>query len=216
MPNSTLLRWQPVWPPRDEARVCCIFHISSERYDQLVHDVCRQNLHVVFAIDRAGLVGADGETHQGVFDIAYLRHLPNMTILMPKDENELQHMLYTAVYHDGPIAVRYPRGNGYGIEMDSELKKIDIGKWEVVRDGKELTILSFGTMLLLQKKRQLFLQRKILMCVLLMHVPLNRLMPDILQELYEEKGAVLTLEEAALQGSFGSAVLEHYHDLNPA
>ncbi|WP_252311729.1 1-deoxy-D-xylulose-5-phosphate synthase [Sinobaca sp. H24] len=183
-------------------------------YDQLVHDVCRQNLHVVFAIDRAGLVGADGETHQGVFDIAYLRHLPNMTILMPKDENELQHMLYTAVYHDGPIAVRYPRGNGYGIEMDNELKKIDIGKWEVVRDGKELTILSFGTMLPIAEEAAAILAEENIDVRIVNARSAKPLDADILQELYEEKGAVLTLEEAALQGSFGSAVLEHYHDLN--
>lgn len=183
-------------------------------YDQLVHDVCRQNLHVVFAIDRAGLVGADGETHQGVFDIAYLRHLPNMTILMPKDENELQHMLYTAVYHDGPIAVRYPRGNGYGIEMDNELKKVDIGKWEVVRDGRELTILSFGTMLPIAEEAAAILAEENIDVRIVNARSAKPLDADILQELYEEKGAVLTLEEAALQGSFGSAVLEHYHDLN--
>ncbi len=93
-------------------------------YDQMVHDVCRQNLNVAFGIDRAGLVGADGETHQGVFDIAFLRHLPNMVLMMPKDENECQHMVNTAIeYEDGPIALRFPRGNGLGVEMDSTLKK---------------------------------------------------------------------------------------------
>lgn len=116
-------------------------------YDQLVHDVCRQNLNVLFAIDRAGLVGADGETHQGVFDIAYMRSLPNMTIMMPKDENELQHMLYTALqYNDGPIAVRYPRGNGEGVELDTEYKQLPIGKAEILRPGSHVAILAFGNM----------------------------------------------------------------------
>ncbi|TXK89029.1 1-deoxy-D-xylulose-5-phosphate synthase, partial [Parageobacillus sp. SY1] len=115
-------------------------------YDQVVHDVCRQNLNVFFAIDRAGLVGADGETHQGVFDIAFLRHVPNLVIMMPKDENEGQHMVYTAIqYDDGPIALRFPRGNGLGVKLDEELKKIPIGTWEVLREGRDLAILTFGT-----------------------------------------------------------------------
>ena len=130
-------------------------------YDQVVHDICRQNLNVFFAIDRAGLVGADGETHQGVFDIAYLRHIPNMVILQAKDENELQHMVHTAVkYDDGPIAVRYPRGNGYGVKMDEQLMEIPIGKWEVLQDGRDICILTFGTMIpvALEAAKQLSLQ----------------------------------------------------------
>ncbi|MFP3488445.1 1-deoxy-D-xylulose-5-phosphate synthase, partial [Staphylococcus sp. SIMBA_130] len=114
-------------------------------YDQLVHDVCRQNLNVFLAIDRSGLVGADGETHQGVFDISFLRHLPNMVLMMAKDENELQHMVYTSLkYNQGPIAVRYPRGNGIGTKMDQELKEIQIGSWEVIREGTDIALLSFG------------------------------------------------------------------------
>ena len=98
----------------------------------------RQNLNVFIGIDRAGLVGADGETHQGVFDIAFLRHMPNMVIMMPKDENEGQHMVNTAIeYDDGPIALRFPRGNGYGVPMDEELKAIPIGTWEVLREGTD-------------------------------------------------------------------------------
>src|SRR5690606_35982800 len=108
--------------------------------------ICRQKLNVFIGIDRAGLVGADGETHQGVFDIAFLRSLPNMVLMMPKDENEGQHMVNTAVkYDDGPIAIRYPRGNGYGIQMDSELQTIPIGKWEVIKQGHDVAILTFGT-----------------------------------------------------------------------
>ena len=115
-------------------------------YDQVVHDICRQNLNVFFGIDRAGLVGADGETHHGVFDIAFLRHLPNMVIMMPKDENEGQHMVYTAIkYDDGPIAMRFPRGNGLGVPMDETLKAIPIGSWEVLKEGRDVAILTFGT-----------------------------------------------------------------------
>ncbi|SDH51431.1 1-deoxy-D-xylulose-5-phosphate synthase [Alteribacillus persepolensis] len=182
-------------------------------YDQLVHDVCRQNLNVFFAIDRAGLVGADGETHQGVFDIAYLRHLPNMKILMPKDENELQHMVYTAVQYDnGPIAVRYPRGNGLGVEMDKELKKMEIGKWEVLRDGKDATILSFSTMLPIAIEAAEALAEKNIDVRVVNARSAKPLDEGLLEELQEEGAPILTLEEAALKGSFGSAVLEHYHD----
>ena len=115
-------------------------------YDQVLHDICRQNLNVVIGIDRAGLVGADGETHQGVYDISFLRHMPNMVIMMPKDENEGQHMVKTAFdYSDGPIAIRYPRGNGLGVPMDENLKTIPIGTWEVLKEGTQAAILTFGT-----------------------------------------------------------------------
>ena len=115
-------------------------------YDQVVHDICRQNLNVFIGIDRAGLVGADGETHHGVFDIAFLRHLPNMVLMMPKDENEGQHMVYTAIkYDDGPIAMRFPRGNGLGVPMDETFKAIPIGTWEVLKEGRDAAILTFGT-----------------------------------------------------------------------
>ena len=118
--------------------VVAIYSTFLQRaYDQVIHDVCIQNLPVVFAMDRAGLVGDDGRTHQGVFDIAYLRCLPNMAIMAPKDENELRHMIDTAIAHEsGPIAVRYPRGNGFGVAMDAEPTPLPIGKGEVLRDGR--------------------------------------------------------------------------------
>lgn len=115
-------------------------------YDQVVHDICRQKANVFIGIDRAGLVGADGETHQGVFDIAFMRHIPNMVLMMPKDENEGQHMVHTALsYDEGPIAMRFPRGNGLGVKMDEQLKTIPIGTWEVLRPGNDAVILTFGT-----------------------------------------------------------------------
>src|SRR5205823_6214389 len=108
-------------------------------YDQVVHDVCVQNLPVAFALDRAGVVGDDGRTHHGVFDLAYLRTLPNVVLMAPRDENELQHQLYTAIrYIDarrGPIAVRYPRGAGLGVPLDEELRELPIGRGELLRDG---------------------------------------------------------------------------------
>ncbi len=115
-------------------------------YDQILHDVCRQKLNVVFGIDRAGLVGADGETHQGLFDISFLRSMPNMVLMMPKDENECQHMVYTAlVYNEGPIAIRYPRGNALGVTMDESLTTVPIGTWEIIKKGTDAVILTFGT-----------------------------------------------------------------------
>ncbi|MBU9724156.1 MULTISPECIES: 1-deoxy-D-xylulose-5-phosphate synthase [Bacillaceae] len=182
-------------------------------YDQVVHDVCRQNLNVFFAIDRSGLVGADGETHQGVFDIAYLRHLPNMKILMPKDENELQHMVYTAVQYDGgPIAVRYPRGNGYGVQMEETLREIPIGKWEVLRPGDDLTILTFGTMIPLAEEAAEKLAKDGIHVEVVNARSIKPLDEGMLQELAEKNQKIVTVEEAALQGGFGSAVLEYFHD----
>ncbi|MDV2685154.1 1-deoxy-D-xylulose-5-phosphate synthase [Alkalihalophilus lindianensis] len=182
-------------------------------YDQIVHDVCRQNLNVLFAIDRAGLVGADGETHQGVFDIAYLRHLPNMKILMPKDENELQHMIYTATqYNDGPIAVRYPRGNGYGIKMDETLKVLPIGKWETLHEGSEACILSFGTMLPVAQEAADQLASQGISIKLVNANSAKPLDEELLHEIAKANMPVLTLEEACVQGGFGSAVLEFFHD----
>ncbi|MCT8138708.1 1-deoxy-D-xylulose-5-phosphate synthase [Anaerobacillus sp. CMMVII] len=182
-------------------------------YDQVVHDICRQNLNVFFAIDRAGLVGADGETHQGVFDISFLRHIPNMTILSAKDENELQHMVYTATqYNDGPIAVRYPRGNGYGIKMDEELKQIPIGKWEVLREGNDLAILTFGTTVPMAEEAAEILAKEGISVKVINARCIKPLDEEMLLDLASKNYSILTIEEAALQGGFGSAVLEYYHD----
>lgn len=114
-------------------------------YDQLVHDVCRQKLNVVIGIDRAGLVGADGETHQGIFDISFLNSIPNMIITMPKDEEEARQLMDTAfAYDDGPFAIRYPRGNGPGKELSESSKLIPIGEWETIIQPVDAVILTFG------------------------------------------------------------------------
>ncbi len=182
-------------------------------YDQVVHDVCRQNLNVFIGIDRSGLVGADGETHQGVFDIAFLRHLPNMVLMMPKDENEGQHMVKTAIdYNDGPIALRYPRGNGLGVSMDKELHSIQIGTWEVLREGTDAVILTFGTtiQMALEAAENLEKQGRSIRVVNARFIkPMDELM---LNEIFSNQLPVLTIEEAVLQGGFGSAVLEYVHD----
>lgn len=186
-------------------------------YDQLVHDVCRQNLNVFFAIDRAGFVGADGETHHGVFDINFMRHVPNVTILMAKDENELQHMVYTAAQHNGPIAVRYPRGNGIGVPMDDELKKIPIGEWEVLMEGSDVALLSFGPILqeVLQAAKEL--KKMGIFARVINARSIKPLDESMLLKLGAEGVPIVTVEEAALQGGFGSAVLEFLsdHKFNP-
>ena len=125
--------------------VAAIYSTFMQRaYDQVVHDLCLQNLPVTLALDRAGLVGEDGPTHHGVFDIAYLRHVPNIIVMAPKDENELQHMVKTAVEHEGPTAIRYPRGTGIGVPMDQELKTLSMGKAELIRDGRDVAIIAIG------------------------------------------------------------------------
>jgi len=182
-------------------------------YDQVVHDVCRQNLNVFFAIDRAGLVGADGETHQGVFDIAFLRHVPNLVLMMPKDENEGQHMVYTALrYDDGPIAMRFPRGNGLGVPLDEELKEIPIGTWEVLRDGSDAVILTFGTTISMALEAAEQLARDGVSVKVVNARFLKPMDEAMLHELLESRLPILTIEEAVLQGGFGSSVLEFAHD----
>lgn len=180
-------------------------------YDQVVHDVCRQNLNVVFAIDRAGLVGDDGETHQGVYDIAYLRHIPNMVLMMPKDENELRHMIKTALdYEDGPIAVRYPRGNGLGVEMDSELTTIPIGTWETVTSGHHAAVLAVGPMVQLAEEAAAQLYKEGIQLEVINARFIKPLDEAMLLNLAQRDIPLITIEEGTAAGGFGSAVLEFY------
>ncbi len=182
-------------------------------YDQVLHDICRQNLNVFIGIDRAGLVGADGETHQGVFDISFLRHLPNMVIMMPKDENEGQHMVKTAVdYNDGPIAMRYPRGNGLGVKMDSKLQSIPIGSWEVLREGADAAILTFGTTIPLALQAADMLAKQGVYAEVVNARFIKPLDEEMLHRLVGRNLPIFTVEEAALQGGFGSSILEFMQD----
>jgi 1-deoxy-D-xylulose-5-phosphate synthase len=180
-------------------------------YDQVVHDICRQNLNVVFAIDRAGFVGPDGETHHGVYDIPFLRHVPNITLMMPKDENELRHMLFTALeYNDGPIAVRYPRIQGTGVEWNDELRLLPIGEWETVRDGGDAVVLAVGPMVAvaMEAANQLAAEGVDLRVVNARFIkPLDETM---LSFLAKEGLPITVIEEGAVQGGFGSAVLEWF------
>ncbi len=182
-------------------------------YDQVVHDICRPNLNVFIGIDRAGLVGADGETHQGVFDISFLRNLPNLVLMMPKDENEGQHMVNTAIkYDDGPIAMRFPRGNGLGVQLDEELKTIPIGSWEVLKEGKDAAILTFGTTIPMAMEAAATLEKQGVSVKVINARFIKPMDESMLHDVLKTNMPILTIEEAMLEGGFGSAVLEFAHD----
>lgn len=177
-------------------------------YDQIIHDTCIQNLPVVFAIDRSGIVGNDGETHQGTFDISFLRPIPNLTFMAPKDENELQHMLYTAVNLGSPAAIRYPRGDIYGVKIDQDLNKLEVGKAEVVKEGKDILIIAIGSRVYpsLEAARQLAeqgIEAEVINARFIK--PLDK---DLLVAKIKKFKKVVTVEEQVLNGGFGTAVLE--------
>jgi len=187
---------------------CAIYSTFLQRgYDQLVHDVCIQNLPVRFAIDRAGLVGADGATHAGAFDVAYLACLPNMVVMAAADEAELKHMVATCVtYSDGPIALRYPRGEGFGVEMPERGVALEIGKGRIVREGTRIAILSLGTRLEEAKKAAEDLDARGLSTTVAdarFAKPLDR---ALILDLADRHEVLLTIEEGSV-GGFGSHVL---------
>ena len=189
--------------------VAAIYSTFVQRaYDQVFHDICLQKLPVTLALDRAGLVGDDGPTHHGVFDLSYLRHLPELTVMAPKDENELRHMLKTAITSDRPMAMRYPRGAGYGVTMDQELVVLPIGKGELLESGEDVGIVAIGSTVYpaLEAARQLR-ERGIRATVINARFakPLDR---ALILEAALRTGNLVTVEENALQGGFGSAVLE--------
>ena len=189
--------------------VAAIYSTFLQRaYDQVVHDVCVQNADVTFALDRAGLVGADGATHQGLYDVAYLRALPNMIVMAPKDENELQHMLATAIGHPGPAAVRYPRGNGFGVPMDPDIKALPVGEAELLRDGDHAVIVALGTLAHAALEAANELAADGLPVAVLNARFVKPLDVQRIVALAKRCGAVVTVEEAAGMGGFGSAVLE--------
>jgi 1-deoxy-D-xylulose-5-phosphate synthase len=177
-------------------------------YDQVCHDVCLQNLPVTFAIDRGGVVGNDGPTHHGAFDLSYLRHLPNMTLMAPKDENELQHMLATAITLGSPAAVRYPRGNGYGVALDQTLKALPVGRAEILREGNAAAILALGTMVYPALDAAAALDAEGIALTVVNARFVKPLDEELIVALAEKHGVLVTIEENVLQGGFGSAVLE--------
>jgi 1-deoxy-D-xylulose-5-phosphate synthase len=178
-------------------------------YDQIIHDVCIQNLPVVFCLDRAGFAGDDGRTHHGVYDLSYLRCIPNMTIMAPKDENELRHMIATAVGHtDGPVAIRYPRGAGAGVPTTEPLMQLPIGRSEVVRTGQDLAILAVGSTVIAAERAADELALDHLGATVVNARFVKPLDEALILELARTLGAIVTVEENAAAGGFGSAVLE--------
>ena len=176
--------------------------------DQIIHDVCLQDLPVIFAIDRGGIVGEDGETHQGTFDISYLTLIPNLIVAAPKDENELQHLLYTAVKSDHPMAIRYPRGSGVGVELDTELHPIPIGKGEILRDGEDVAILAIGVMVAPAFEAARELASKGIESTVVNARFAKPLDSDLIIGLASRIKRIVTVEENALSGGFGSSVID--------
>ena len=196
--------------------VVAIYSTFMQRaFDQVIHDVCMQDLHVVFAMDRAGIVGEDGPTQHGVFDIAFMRLIPNMKVMAPKDENELRHMLYTALYMDGPVSLRYPRGKGVGVSLDNELHKLEIGKAELLSptslelaEQQDCAILAYGsTVAQAELAAQELAEEGINVAVVNARwaKPLDE---EMIVRLAKGTQRLVTIEDHVLAGGFGSAVLE--------
>lgn len=189
--------------------VVAIYSTFLQRaYDQIVHDVALQNLHIIFALDRAGIVGEDGETHQGVFDLSYLRHIPRMTVMAPSDQSELVAMLKSSLKYSGPIAIRYPRGSGPQEEVDYRLPVLPFGRGELLREGEDLVILAVGPLVYqaLEAAEQLSMKGKEAAVINCRFVkPLDE---ELILEWSNRTKKVITIEENVIAGGFGSAVLE--------
>lgn len=197
--------------------VVAIYSTFVQRgYDQIIHDVCIQNLPVFFCLDRAGIVGADGPTHQGMYDIAFLRCLPNMVVMAPKDEAELQRMIVTGINHtSGPIAMRYPRGNGYGVPlMEEGWEELPIGKAEILRNGDDVLILGYGSMVYPAMQTAQILSEHGIEATVINARFVKPLDTELILPLAQRIGKVVTMEEGCLMGGFGSAVAESLLDNN--
>jgi 1-deoxy-D-xylulose-5-phosphate synthase len=193
--------------------VVAIYSTFLQRaYDQIHQDVCLQNLPVVFSLDRGGIVGEDGPTHHGLFDFSYLRHIPNLIIMVPKDENEFQHMIKTSVECPFPVAFRYPRGKGIGIKMDSSLKSIEIGKGELLREGEDVLVIAIGSTVYPSLHAAKRLEEAGIQTAVINSRFLKPLDGDLICSWAEKTGRVITVEENVLQGGFGSAVLELFQE----
>ena len=194
--------------------VVAIYSTFLQRaYDQIIHDVCIENLPVVFALDRGGIVGEDGPTHHGLFDISYLRSIPNMVVMAPKDENELRRMLTTAVSHPGPIALRYPRGQGVGADLDESPEAIAIGKAEILDQGDDILILAIGSMVSEASCAAALLAENHGIHATVVNARfIKPLDLDLILPLARRIGRIITVEENVIQGGFGSAILESLND----
>jgi len=193
--------------------VCAIYSTFLQRaYDQIIHDVCLQKLDVTFAMDRAGLVGDDGPTHHGAFDVSYLRPIPNVVLMAPRDEAMLVHMLRTAIAHDGPAALRYPRGAAEGVELPAAPAEIPIGSGEVLRSGERVALLGFGYGVSVALEAAGLLAEHDLTVTVADARFAKPLDAELLERLALEHELVVTVEENVLPGGFGAAVLEHLED----
>ena len=188
--------------------VVAIYSTFLQRgYDQLIHDVALQNLDVLFALDRAGLVGEDGASHAGAYDITYLRCIPNMLVMTPSDENETRQLLYTGYTYKGPAAVRYPRGTGPGATIDKTMSELPLGKGIVRREGNRVAILNFGT--LLQTALKVGDQLNASVADMRFVKPIDE---ELVSQLATEHDLLVTLEEGSVAGGAGSAVSEYLAD----
>ena len=193
--------------------VVAIYSTFLQRaYDQVMHDVALQNAPVVFCLDRAGLVGDDGPTHHGIFDVSYLRHIPNMVCMAPKDENELRHMLNSALTYNCPVAMRYPRGEGLGVPMDEALQVLPLGKAEVLQEGDKVTLLALGSMVHIAQQAAERLRAELGITPTVINARFAKpLDADTILQYAGQDTLLVTLEEQAVTGGFGSAVLELYN-----
>jgi len=207
--------------------VAAIYSTFLQRaFDQVIHDVCMQNLHVVFALDRAGIVGEDGQTQHGVFDIAFMRMIPNMKVMAPKDENELRHMLYTALYMDGPVGLRYPRGKALGVPLDAELHALEIGKAELLSpstlelaERQDCTVLAYGSTVAQAELAAKELAEEGISVAVVNARWAKPLDEEVILRLAKGTRRLVTIEDHVVAGGFGSAVLEllasqHIHDVD--
>ncbi len=195
--------------------VVAIYSTFMQRaLDQVIHDVCLPNLPVTFALDRSGIVGDDGPTHHGVFDLAFLRFIPNLIIMAPKDENELQHMLYTAVFYPGPAAVRYCRGKGVGVKLDSKFIKLEYGKGELLRQGSDILLLPVGNRVSPALDAAEGLAKLGIESAVINPRFVKPLDADLISQWATKTGKVLTIEDNCRKGGFGSAVLELFSRRN--
>jgi 1-deoxy-D-xylulose-5-phosphate synthase len=189
--------------------VCAIYSTFLQRaYDQVIHDVCLMRLPVTFVLDRAGLVGEDGATHHGIFDMTYLRPLPGMVIMAPKDENELQHLLKTALDYPGPAALRIPRGAAEGVDMDAESEAIPLGQGEVLRHGDDLTVVALGAMVYPALQAAEIVQDEGIDVTVINPRFVKPLDDKLILHHGRRTQALLTVEDHVGHGGFGSAVLE--------
>jgi 1-deoxy-D-xylulose-5-phosphate synthase len=193
--------------------VVAIYSTFMQRaYDQILHDVCLESLNVVFALDRGGIVGEDGPTHHGLFDLCYLRSLPNMVVMAPKDENELRRMLLTALEHNGPAALRYPRGSGTGAILENPIQPLPIGKGEILKEGQDVLILAIGRSVCEALEAHSELMQQGISATVINCRFVKPLDLDLLCTWAQKIPRIITVEENIRQGGFGSAVLEVLND----